>query len=265
MFDEFLRRGWVRFPFDEQTLAWAENARLHALKAAQDPAHADWLQCQSTWFIGVDALNNDATGQTPDGPPLAGASIDFITRHIGPIPDLHKAQVSIMYPGYPKPREGEGEAAFRYRLNRDAAHVDGVKMMPGVAGRRRNVDEPHAWVLGLPLNVASSDASPLVVWEGSHQIMHRAFAAAFEGHAPETLSQLDITDIYTQARAEVFESCRRVTVHAAPGEAYLMHRLTLHGVAPWADTATAPEGEGRIVAYFRPEVIGGVARWLEGA
>jgi len=45
-----------------------------------------------------------------------------------------------------------------------------------------------------------------------------------------------------------------------PGEATLLHRLTLHGVAPWAAGVTAPP-EGRIIAYFRP-LMGTVQDWL---
>ncbi|WP_406649632.1 hypothetical protein [Aliisedimentitalea scapharcae] len=261
MLDDFLTRGWVRFAVDPATRAWADHARHHSLSAIHDPQHAPWMQCQGTWFIGVDALDNAASGQLPGGPPLAGPALEFIKNHIGPIPQLHKGQLSVMLPGYPKPRDGEGEAAFRYRLNRDAAHVDGVKLIPGAATRRRNVDEPHAWVLGLPLNGASADASPLVVWEGSHAIMRDAFAAVLNDHDPTTWAQIDITDAYTSARAKVFETCERVTVHAQPGEAYLMHRLALHGVAPWGAAASAPPGEGRMIAYFRPEVTS-LADWL---
>jgi hypothetical protein len=45
-----------------------------------------------------------------------------------------------------------------------------------------------------------------------------------------------------------------------PGEATLLHRLTLHGVAPWEPSATAPP-EGRIIAYFRP-LMSSVKDWL---
>ena len=38
----------------------------------------------------------------------------------------HKAQLSVIFPGYPKPRIGDSEAAFEYRRKRDAAHVDGL-------------------------------------------------------------------------------------------------------------------------------------------
>lgn len=253
----FRTRGWVRFPWDEDTAKWAEAARAAGLDAVQDPAHAQWLDCGGTWFIGVDALDNDAGGRLPGGPPLAGSAMEFITRHIGPVPALHKAQVSVVYPGYPRPRAGESGAAFRYRANRDAAHVDGVKMF--TEDRRRRVEEPHAWVLGIPLNPADPQAAPLVVWEGSHEVMRRAFAEVFDGLPPESWAETDVTEAYTAGRRQVFETCRRVTVHARPGEAYLMHRLCLHGVAPWA---SGPAEDGRMIAYFRPEMADWTSGWL---
>ncbi|WP_322866263.1 hypothetical protein U5922_008695 [Aquicoccus sp. G2-2] len=70
---------------------------------------------------------------------------------------------------------------------------------------------------------------------------------------------VDVTRAYKVARREVFETCRRVELVAGPGEAYVLHRLALHGVAPWSGAAT---GDGRMVAYFRPEMPGGVEAWL---
>jgi hypothetical protein len=58
----------------------------------------------------------------------------------------------------------------------------------------------------------------------------------------------------------VFRRCRRVDLPARPGEATLLHRLTIHGVAPWAEGAEAPP-EGRIVAYFRP-LMARVSDWI---
>ena len=49
-----------------------------------------------------------------------------------------------------------------------------------------------------------------------------------------------------------------MTVTAGRGEAYLVHRLALHGIAPWGAGATAGE---RMVIYFRPE-SGDPAAWL---
>ena len=185
--------------------------------------------------------------------------MDFVAE-LGPVPPLHPAQVSVIYPGYPRPRAGEGEAAFGYRLRRDAAHVDGVR--PEGAARRRFVLEPHSFILGLPLVPASERAAPLVVWEGSHEIMRAAFAAAFRDRPPEAWRTVDVTEIYQAARREVFESCTRVEVSAAPGEAYVVHRLALHGVAPWAEGEPAGP-DGRMIAYFRPECPGGHAEWLQ--
>ncbi|WP_122075450.1 hypothetical protein [Pseudophaeobacter sp. EL27] len=261
---EFLKRGWTRFDHDSALAEWAAYARPLAQKAAQDPIHAEWLDCEGTWFIGVDALDNDLRGTLPGGPALRGAPLDFIAQHFGGIADLHKAQVSVVYPGYPRPRFGENEAAFRYRSRRDAAHVDGVKMFGTT--RNRRVEEPHAWVLGIPLNPSPAEAAPLVIWEGSHEVMRRGFAAAFHGHAPETWHQVDVTEAYKTARAEVFETCAKVAVHARPGEAYLMHRLCLHGVAAWEKTPGADAtGQGRAIAYFRPDLIGGVSAWINEA
>ncbi|MGR3759715.1 hypothetical protein ACUXV3_06220 [Roseobacteraceae bacterium NS-SX3] len=254
----FRENGWLRFGWDAAVSAWAGHALPHAIAALRDPAHAEWLQCEGTWFIGVDALPNDTAGRLPGGPPLAGTPLEFLRAEYGTLPPLHRGQVSSVFPGYPRPRPGEGDAAFRYRQKRDAAHVDGVKLFG--PGRRRRVEEPHAWVLGLPLNEPGKGAAPLVVWEGSHRIMRRAFAAAFAGHPPGDWHKVDVTGAYTAARAEVFETCARVEVYARPGESYIMHRLCLHGVAPFAEGAQAPE-EGRMIAYFRPELAGGAAAW----
>ena len=153
---------------------------------------------------------------------------------------LHRAQVSVIYPGYPRPRRGESEAAFRYRLNRDAAHVDGLL---GVGdAKRRMLKERHAYILGLPLTACSAEASPLTVWEGSHNVMRAAFEAALRGVPEPEWENVDLTELYQQTRREVFETCPRVLVPAQPGEAYLVHRLALHGVAPWGAGAEAPGG-----------------------
>ncbi|MCG7521361.1 hypothetical protein [Ruegeria sp. Ofav3-42] len=256
---EFWEKGWVRFPHDPAIAEWIAHALPRARASVTDPAYAEWLDCEGTWFIGVDALDNDAEGRVARSAPLSGQAMDFIAEHYGRLP-LHKGQVSVVYPGYPRPRRGEGEAASKYRRNRDAAHVDGLR--PIGPDRRRRVDEPHAWILGIPLTEASKDAAPMVLWEGSHKILGAAFARAMEGQPQDTLHQIDITDIYQATRREVFETCTRIELPAKPGEAYLLHRHCLHGVAPWAEGATAGT-DGRMIAYFRPECAGGVAEWVE--
>lgn len=256
LLDEFLERGYLRFPFDHALKAWVDHARPLAAGAAKDPAHAHWLRCGGTWFVGVDALPNDANGQVADGPPLEGAAMDFIHTAMGLSLPLHRGQVSVCYPGYPQPYAEESAAAYQFRLKRDAAHVDGL--LAEGPEKRRYVKEPHAYILGLPLTAQSEDASPLTVWEGSHLLMHEMFADAFAGRAPEDWPAIDVTDTYQEARRRAFDGCRRVALPARPGEATLLHRHLLHGVAPWAEGATAPE-EGRMIAYFRPEV----ARWQD--
>jgi len=76
------------------------------------------------------------------------------------------------------------------------------------------------------------------------------------------LHEVDITEVYQATRREIFETCRRIELPAKPGEAYLLHRHCLHGVAPWGATATASP-DGRMIAYFRPEFAGGVAEWIK--
>lgn len=256
---DFQTKGWIRFPHDPALAAWVSHALPIARAATADPAHAEWLDCEGTWFIGVDALPNDALGRVGQSGPLAGQAAEFIAQHYGQLP-LHKGQISVIYPGYPRPRRGEGEAATRYRRNRDAAHVDGLR--PTGPDRRRRVDEPHAWILGIPLTEASADAAPMVLWEGSHIVLQRAFAHALADHPREALHEVDITDIYQAARREVFETCPRIELPAKPGEAYLLHRHCLHGVAPWGQGALAGP-DGRMIVYFRPECAGGVAEWIE--
>lgn len=135
------------------------------------------------------------------------------------------------------------EAAFRYLANRDAAHLDGL--LPEGPRKRRHLRETHGFVLGLPLSDVA--ASPLVVWPGSHRIITSVFRDAFEGVAPHNYGDLDVTEIYQSARKRVFEDCPRVEMPAKKGEATLLHRHLIHGVAPWSGGAGV-----RAIAYFRP-------------
>lgn len=107
---------------------------------------------------------------------------------------------------------------------------------------------------------ASAAASPFVIWEGSHEIIRKAFRGLYEGMAPEGWGDVDAKDIYHSARRRIFDACKRVEITARPGEAYVVHRLALHGITPWGRSAKAGP-DGRMIAYFRPE-IGGPADWL---
>ncbi|QGX98795.1 hypothetical protein EI983_11145 [Roseovarius faecimaris] len=255
-----LERGWAHWPVEPAVTEWVRAARPVAEAAARDPAQrAEWLQCEGTWFVGVDALENDAAGAVAGSGPLTGSAYAAATALYGALA-LHRAQVSIIYPGYPKPRTGEGEAAFGYRLKRDAAHVDGL--LPAGPNRERMLKERHAYILGLPLTEASADASPLVVWDGSHHIMRALFHEVLADLPESAWADTDLTARYQEARREVFDTCARIELPARPGEATLIHRHTLHGVAPWGQGAEA-EPAGRMIAYFRPECAPGTRDWLE--
>ena len=248
--------GWQVFAPEDAVAQWVAHARPYAVQAAADPAnHPEWLRCGGTWFVGVDALGNDAEGQIEGGPQLKGAAVGFATNRYGKLP-LHRAQVSVIYPDYPNPMDIESAAAFKFRRDRDAAHVDGL--LPVGPKKRRLLQEPHAYVLGMPFSDAT--ASPLVVWDGSHRIMAQAFRAVFEGVAPSDWATIDLTEIYRQARAQCFKTCERREIYVPTGGSYLVHRHTLHGVAPWKSGDFAPN-EGRMIAYFRPE-FPSPAKWL---
>ena len=259
---QFFKRGWVRFPRDADLADWVRAATPTARACATDPALIEqWLRCNGTWFVGVNCLPNDARGAVQASGPLRGQAVDFIKDNIGPEQvNWDRAQISVCYRGYPKPWSQESKAAFRYRRNRDAAHVDGL-LRTGPDARRK-LQEFHRFLLGLPLADCPAGAAPFVIWEGSHEIVRAAFVRAFAGHPPEAWSDIDVTDIYHQTRREIFETCARVEIPARPGEAYVIHRLALHGMAPWPDTLDGPE-MGRMIAYFRPQDGVSPRDWLE--
>jgi hypothetical protein len=255
----FAATGWRLFDTDPDLLVWLQTAGPAALRAGQDPAaQAQWLRHGETWFAGVGSLPNDATGAVVGSGALRSAALDWAQAQSG-LTALDAAQVSIVYPGYPRQDAAESDTAHRYRVHRDAAHVDGL--LPEGPMRRRYLREPHAWVLGVPVTACNADASPLVVWEGSHQVMRTYFAQVLDPHPPAKWDEIDLTETYHAARKACFEQCRRVEITAQPGQAYVLHRLALHGVAPWRAGAVAPV-DGRVILYFRPEMTGGTHDWL---
>lgn len=231
--------GYVVFAHDRCVMAWAMAAKQAALRVLQEGGER---RHGHTWFVGVDALPNAPDGSV-DGMPLVGAWRDHAD-----LPQLwHKAQLSVVFPGYPRRDPDESVAAHRFRKTRDAAHVDGL--LPEGPDRRRHLREPHGFILGLPLNDVA--ASPLVVWKGSHQIVQAAFQRYFDGYDPKDWGDLDVTDVYQATRRRVFETCERIEVSAKPGQVILLDRHLVHGVAPWDETLP---GEMRMIAYFRPQV-----------
>lgn len=257
--EAFYTKGWVTLPQDPMLIDWLSHVTPVAKTIVTEPQNAHWLRCDNTWFVGVNSLPNDPTGAVAGSGPLRGQAIDLLAQLNLPQDQFDPAQLSVIYPGYPKPHAGESPAATRFRRDRDATHVDGL--LPIGPERRRMLREPHAFVLGLPMTRTDPGASPLVVWEGSHQIIRAALKTRLDAIPPQDWPNTDLTEAYTAARREAFATCQRITVHANPGEAYLVHRLALHGVAPWQTGANAPP-EGRMIAYFRPELSGAITDWL---
>ena len=253
--------GWAKFSADADLEAWATHVAPIAAALSQDPSHrADWLRHGGTWFAGVNILSNDAQGRVQQGPKLRGSVIDCLTAAHGPM-SLDRGQISVTYPGYPAFDGLESTAAHRYRVKRAAAHVDGL--LATGPERRRFLHEPHQYVLGIPLGRSNAEASPLVIWEGSHRIIRAAFKSVLDRLPVAQWGSVDLTDIYHQARKDCFEQCPRKSILAQPGESYVLHRLALHGIAPWGARAQAPP-EGRIVVYFRPQTQGSLDDWLNG-
>ncbi|MEQ8667284.1 MAG: hypothetical protein RIC16_16310 [Rhodospirillales bacterium] len=258
----FFRDGWCRFGPDDRLRAWVRAALPAARATVHDPAHAQWHRYQDTWFAGVNVLPNDTTGAVDHSGPLAGNAVHFIADALA-LPDIawDKAQVSVCYPGYPMPMAGESEALHRFRRDRDAAHVDGL-LREGPE-RRRYLREYHAFILGIPMVPFGPTASPFVVWNGSHDLVRAAFRTRFGNLPPKQWPREDVTEAYHAVRQRVFETCERIPLHAGPGEAFLVHRLAVHGMAPWENGADAGP-DGRMIVYFRPP-HGGPAEWLNTA
>ncbi len=223
--------GW-RIVTDPRLGAWAKAAIGPAEIALRDrPRRAG-----GTWAVGLDLLPNDSRGA------IGGVDLPLEILDLPPMP-LHSAQLSVIYPGYPRQDDGQSDAAFQFMTRRDGAHLDGL--LPEGPDKRRFLREPHAYILGLPLTPTAS--APLVVWEGSHIIMQAALAQGASG---------DLTEAYQAARAKVFDTCKRVEIFADVGAAVILHRALIHGVSPWKGGNTP-----RIIAYFRP-VLPNVSDWF---
>ena len=240
--------GWRRIGQHRALADWAVAALPLAQAALAKSAEP--LRCGGTWTVGLDLLPNDDDGMV-DGVPLPWPLFG-----LSPCA-LHRAQISAVFPGYPQPSPDETSTAFRFRSARDAAHLDGL--LPIGPDRQRMVKDPHAFILGLPLAGCGAGASPLVVWEGSHEVMRAALTQALHPYPADDWANVDLSKPYQAARAAVFETCRRVEVVALPGEAVLLHRLLIHGVAPWR-SGNVP----RLITYFRP-ALPSVQLWLSNA
>ncbi len=217
---------------------WAAAAARSARAVlAEKRAEPGQLRHGGTWFVGVDALPNAADGS------VGGVALPW-GADVGWAGAWHRAQLSVVFPGYPQRDPEESDASHRFRRVRAAAHVDGLHAEG--PEKRRFLREPHAFILGLPLDQCR--ASPLVVWPGSHVVMAEALGAALAGR---NAAEVDLTEVYGAARKRVFEACEPVPLRAEPGGAMLLHRHLLHGVMAW-EAQDAGGATERAVAYFRP-------------
>lgn len=240
-------RGYLRLAATEQSRAWAQAALEVARRLTADPGIAAAnLRHGETWFVGVDVLPNEADGSV-EGVPLAGPWDPHLPQH-GP---LHAAQLSVVYPGYPRQDAGESDANHRYRLRRGAAHVDGLHAVG--PDRRRKAIEQHAYILGISLD--GEQAAPTLCWPESHLILGATLRDAIGAADPATV---DVTEAYQAARAEVFRRIEPVALKGEAGSSFLLHRFTLHGTAPWEGA----DGAARFSAFFRPAWTGAMADWL---
>jgi hypothetical protein len=259
MIKQFLSKGWCQFEEDPAIVDWVSSALPFAREAVQSPANSKWLRCGGTWFAGVNVLPNNSKAAVRDGPDLAGHVVNFVHEKLNlDCFSWDKGQISVCYPGYPQPMVQESDAAFQYRRDKCAAHLDGL--LPERPGRRRHLREFHGFVLGIPMVEFSADAAPFVVWEKSHELVRSTFRDRFKGIIPEGWGDEDVTETYHALRHQIFEQCRPVEIAPRPGQCFLVHRLALHGVSPWRSRATTGP-DGRMICYFRPE-IGDAFDWL---
>ena len=253
---DLAQKGWAIFDPDPAIIPWVDAAQAAGQQALNDPdMRAKWLVCGDTWFVGVDALPTGADGSLQPVP-FRGQAAEFIQQNFPDVP-LHAAQLSITWPGYPKPRAGESAGGFAYRLNRGAAHLDGLQ--PHGTQKRRKFGEFHAYIMGIALTDVTEGASPTWLWEGSHLPVQSMLAAQLAPHDPVNWPQIDLTDAYHTTRADIFENYPRRSVTCQKGQVFIMHRHLLHGVGPW--TSPAPNIFGRRIAFFRPHWVGDLRRW----
>ena len=216
----------------------------------------------STWFAGINFLDNEARGDV-NGVSFSPRLWSQIIGNFGVgINYWDTAQVSICWEGYPKKDPAETEKAFKYRLEKYASHVDGL--IPIGSARRRFAKEFHAFILGIPIINSGVNSAPLMVWEGSHKIFRTMFRKVYSGLSESEISDLDVTDIYQKYRRKAFSTCPVRKVFSNNNQPYILDRHLLHGVGPWNAGICDPlllhrdnlfrldPMFGRIVVYFRP-------------
>jgi len=245
--------GWCKFDFDQRLFDWSISIFDDATEAVHASENQHWWRHQKTWFVGVNVLENNEFAATSKVSPLQCDALDFLKDQLNASVDqMDRAQISVCLPGYPKVDPQELPAAHRYRVNRDAAHIDGL--LHEGPDKQRYAKEYHEYILLIPLTALDHGASPFVVWNNSHTIMQMALHAALKGYPSEQWPNVPITQAYKESRKNIFKCCERVEIQPKIGEAILAHRLLLHGTAPWAKGVKASEC-GRMFCFFRPQTL----------
>lgn len=255
----FDRLGWSTVKQDKHLLRWIICAKNTSCKKLfENEVYRSELRCGGTWFVGANYLQNDGSGRL-NNVAFEGKAVDSIMHKYGKFfNDWDKAQISICYEGYPKPSKGETLKSFNYRKDKFGAHVDGI--LPVGKGKRRYAREYHTFILGIPLVNFNEFAAPVVVWEGSHRIVRSFLSQTLLKTPIKVWKDQDITELYHNARRQVFLKCKRKTIIVPLGGSYILHRLTLHGIMPWGQFGKA-EDDCRMIAYFRP-ILNKPEYWL---
>ena len=248
---QFVQQGWTQLPVSAELTAWQEQTLPTAIACMQAPEFQQWWRYQDTWFVGVNALPNDASGALANGPTLPAKLLHLLANYVGCASlELDQAQISACMPGYPKTSTDESIASFAFRTQHYAAHLDGLR--PLGPQRQRHLTEQHSFILGIPLSSHLPEAGPVMVWPGSHKLVQSWLQSELSHLPAEQWQEQDLTKSYQSVRKHILETIEPVPIHVPQGGAYLIHRHTIHGQGLWPENVDNVGKQGRIIAYFRP-------------
>ena len=136
--------------------AWVARSLPQAREAVKAPENAQWLRSGGTWFVGVNALPNDARRSWCPAARRSPARLSISFAMSWALRDLalERGQVSVCYPGYPQ----ADAVANRRRPSLIAATAPRLISMGFMPKARRGggfFHEPHSFLLGIPMVEAS--------------------------------------------------------------------------------------------------------------
>ena len=117
--------GWIKFKYDAKLYDWLKTVSREVFSEIQNHDNRNnWLRYQGTWFAGVNVLKNNIQGAVVGGRRLDTDSSRWALEKFN-VKEIKwdKGQVSVCYPGYPKPAHSESLAAFKYRLKNSASYI----------------------------------------------------------------------------------------------------------------------------------------------